>query len=351
MNDDVTVPVLVTGATGYVAGWIVKKLLDEGFTVHAAVRDPNNQEKLDHLNQLAANSKGQIRYFKADLLNNGSYAEAMRGCRVVFHTASPFTSNYKDPQKELIDPAVMGTTNVLEEANKQESVQRVVLTSSCAAIYTDAIDMRHTPKGIFTEEVWNSTASLSHQPYSYSKTLAEKQAWELAKKQSRWRLVVVNPSMVMGPALNPKVATSESVHILKQVGDGTLKLGAPAVGLGMVDVRDLAEAHFQAAFREDATGRHIINGHNTSMLEIAKVLHAHYGQRYPIPNKAIPKWLLMMVGPMVNKALTRRFIKGNVGVAWKADNSKSQEKLGIQYRSMETTLRDSFEVLIESGLV
>lgn len=344
-------PVLVTGATGYVAGWIVKRLLDEGLTVHAAVRDPNNLKKIAHLNDLATQSKGQIKYFKADLLNQGSYAEAMQGCSVVFHTASPFTSNYKDPQKELIDPAVKGTTNVLEEANRQEGVQRVVLTSSCAAIYTDAIDMRNTPHGVFTEEVWNTTASLTHQPYSYSKTLAEQKAWEIAKKQNRWRLVVVNPSMVMGPALNPKVATSESVHILKQMGDGTLKSGAPALGLGMVDVRDLAEAHFQAAYREDAEGRHIINGHNTSMLEMAKVLHAHYGKRFPIPNKAVPKWLLMIVGPMVNKALTRKFIKGNVGLEWKADNSKSRKQLGIQYRPMEQTLRDAFEVLIESNMV
>ncbi|MCB1175872.1 MAG: NAD(P)H-binding protein, partial [Leptospiraceae bacterium] len=93
---DTTKPVLVTGATGYVAGWVVKRLLDEGLTVHAAVRDPDNQEKLKYLNALVDTAPGKIKYFKADLLDEGSFAQAMQGCQVVFHTASPFTSKIKD---------------------------------------------------------------------------------------------------------------------------------------------------------------------------------------------------------------------------------------------------------------
>ena len=120
----------------------------------------------------------------------------------------------------MIDPAVNGTKNVLTTANQVDSVKRVVVTSSCAAIYTDAIDCQLAPDGILTEEIWNTTASLDYQPYSYSKTLAEKAAWQMVEKQSRWDLVAVNPCFVMGPALNPKVATSESIHILKQLGWG-----------------------------------------------------------------------------------------------------------------------------------
>ena len=145
--------ILVTGATGYVAGWLVKKLLEEGLTVHAAVRNPENKQKIGHLDELASNLPGSIKYFKADLLNNGSYAEAMEGCELVFHTASPFIASVKDPQKELIDPAKLGTRNVLEQANKTKSVKRVVLTSSCAAIYGDNIDLQSTQNGVFTEQV------------------------------------------------------------------------------------------------------------------------------------------------------------------------------------------------------
>lgn len=160
-------PVLVTGATGYLAGWIIKRLLEEGKTVHAAVRDPGKIAKLSHLNAMAASSPGEVKYFKADLLEAGSYAEAMKGCDVVFHTASPFTSNISDPQRDLVDPAVKGTRNVLETANETKSVKRVVVTSSCASIYGDNQDVANAPGGILTEEVWNTTSRLDHQAYSF----------------------------------------------------------------------------------------------------------------------------------------------------------------------------------------
>ena len=142
----------------------------------------------------------------------------MEGCEVVFHTASPFVIDVKDPQKDLIDPAVKGTENVLETANNTPSVKKVVVTSSCAAIYTDAIDSVNAPNGILTEEIWNTTASVAYQPYSYSKLLAEQRAWEIQKGQNEWDLVTINPSLVMGPPLNPHAVTSESFNIVKQLG-------------------------------------------------------------------------------------------------------------------------------------
>ena len=150
MKIDKTKPVLVTGATGYVAGWLVKRLLEEGVTVHAAVRNPDDSEKLKYLNQAAENAAGSIKYFKSDLLEPGSYAEAMAGCELVFHTASPFITSVTDPQKELVEPAKNGTRNVLEEANRVESVKRVVVTSSCAAIYGDNIDIMTAPNETLT---------------------------------------------------------------------------------------------------------------------------------------------------------------------------------------------------------
>ncbi|MBT8351111.1 MAG: NAD-dependent epimerase/dehydratase family protein, partial [Deltaproteobacteria bacterium] len=200
---DKSKPVMITGATGYVAGQIVNKLLNEGITVHATVRDPENAEKLRYLNEIAENSSGSIKFFKADLLEDGSYAKAMAGCQILFHTASPFKIDVTDPQKELIDPAKLGTRNVLEEANRTESVIKVVLTSSCAAIYGDNADLQKTPNGIFTEDIWNTSSSLDHAPYSYSKTLAEKEAWEMNKNQNRWELVTINPTLVIGPGINP----------------------------------------------------------------------------------------------------------------------------------------------------
>lgn len=347
---DKTKPVLVTGATGYVAGWLVKKLLEEGITVHAAVRNPDNEQKLAHLNAVAAQTPGSIKYFKSDLLEPGSYKAAMEGCELVYHTASPFTTAVKDPQKELIDPAVNGTRNVLETANQVDSVKRVVVTSSCAAIYTDAIDCQLAPAGVLTEEVWNTTASLEYQPYSYSKTLAEKAAWEMMKQQDRWDVVTVNPCFVMGPALNAN-GTSESLSILKQIGDGSMKLGIPNMGTGIVDVRDLAEAHFKAGFTPEAQGRYIAAAHNTNFLDMALALQPKFGKDYPLPKRALPKWLLMIVGPMANKLFTRKFIKNNVNIPWKADNSKIKKDLGVNFRPLQTTMKDAFQVLVDKGVV
>ena len=346
-----TKPVLVTGATGYVAGWLVKKLLEEGFTVHAAVRNPDDKKKVQHLTEIANNSAGSIKFFKSDLLKNGSYKEAMMGCEVVFHTASPFSTNVKNPQKDLIEPAVNGTQNILLTANEVETVKRIVVTSSCAAIYCDASDCEKASNGILTEEDWNTTASLSYQPYSYSKTLAEKKAWELEAQQSRWDLVTINPSFVLGPMLNPLGTTSESFDILKQMGDGSFKMGAPKMGIGVVDVRDVAEAHFQAGFNKNAKGRYLTSAHNTNFFDMAQTLVPKYGKSLPIPKKVLPKWFLMLFGPLANKLFTWKFIRNNIDVVWKADNSKIKSELGIKFIPLEKTMNDSFEVLVKSGVL
>lgn len=341
-------PVMVTGATGYVAGWLVKKLLQEGFTVHAPVRNPENQKKIQHLLDMEKTSPGNLKFFKGDLLKEGSYTESMKNCSVVFHTASPFTSDIKDPKKELIDPALMGTKNVLSSVDKTDSVSRVVLTSSVAAIYGDNADLEDTPNGVFTEEMWNTTSSLNHKPYSNSKTLAEKEAWRINKEQNRWKLVVINPSLVIGPGTNAD-ATSESFNIIKQFGNGKMKAGAPKMGLGAVDVREVAEAHFNAAFIESVSGRHIVSGHNTDLLEMAKTLLPKYGDKYPIPRKPLPKTLLWLVGPLINKNLSRKVISKNVNLPWKADNTKSKKELEINYRPLSESMNDLFQQLIDNN--
>lgn len=347
---DTSAPVLVTGATGYVAGWLVKRLLEEGFTIHAAVRDPANTEKLKYLNALAEQSPGHIHYFKSDLLVEGSYADAMKGCTVVFHTASPFTIAVDDPQKDLIEPAQLGTRNVLEQANQIESVQRVVVTSSCAAIYGDSADLEQVKGDLFTEADWNTTSFLSHQPYFFSKTLAEKEAWKIAKAQNRWDLVTINPSLVLGPGINP-FATSESFSLIKQLGDGTMKMGVPDYQVGVVDVRDVAEAHMIAGFTPSAQGRHIISGYNTNFPELAKILRAQFGESYPFPKSTLPKALIWLIGPLLDSSMTRKNIARNVGVPFGLDNSKSIRELGLTYRPLATSLTDMFQQLIDYGVV
>ena len=339
-------PVMVTGATGYVAGHLVKQLLEKGLVVHAPIRDPSNKEKTQYLDGLAEASKGSIKYFKADLLDQGSYLEAMEGCELVYHTASPFITSVKEPFKDLIEPALEGTANVLHTADKVQSVQRVVLTSSCVAVLGDTIDILSLPNATATEADWNTTSTAKHQPYSYSKTLAEKEAWKIMEAQDRWDLVTINPTLVLGPGINPH-GTSESFSIIRQLGDGTVKSGAPSFDIGTVDVRDVALAHIRAGFTPEAKGRHILSAKSLTLLEIADILAEKFGPSYPFPKKELPKFMVWLVGPMFG--MPRKMVSQNIGYPWKVDHSKSIKELGIEYHQPEEYIVDFFQQLIDTG--
>ncbi len=346
--------VMVSGATGYVAGWLIRCLLEAGHHVHAAVRNPANEQKLAHLNALQADLPGTITYFASDLLIEGSYAEAMAGCEIVFHTASPFSLTVKDAQRELVEPAKLGTRNVLEQAKKTPSVRRVVVTSSYVAVFGDNADFSEAKKEakqeFFKEDNWNTTSSLTHQPYAFSKTEAEKEAWRIARTQNQWRLVTVNPAFVMGPGISP-YATSESFGFMKQLANGTFKSGIPDFGVGLVDVREVADAHLAAAFIPEAEGRYMISAANSSFPEIAQILRDRFGDTFPFPKGIAPKWLIWLIGPMVDKTLSRKMIARNVGYPVKLDNSKSIRELGVTYRPVQETLTDMFQQLIDEGVV
>jgi len=344
-------PVLVTGANGYIASWIVKYLLQKNLTVHACVRGIKNKNKTQHLLDLNKNNKGKLVFFETNLLKEGSYDNAMIGCELVFHTASPFKMKTQNPKKDFIEPALKGTKNVLTSATKTKTVKRVVLTSSCAAMYADAIDTTKKPNKTLTEEDWNTKATEKYQPYSYSKTIAEKEAWRISKKQKKWDLVVINPSLVFGPSINPKNNTSGTMEILEMMTNGSMKIGAPKSGVGVVDVRDVADAHIKAGFTPSAKGRYITSAYNTDFLEISRLLIPKYGNKIPLPKKAIPKWFLFLFGPIFDKVFSRRFVLNNVNIPFNADNSKIKKELNIKFKPIKETMEDSIDSLIKSGLI
>jgi nucleoside-diphosphate-sugar epimerase len=117
----------------------------------------------------------------------------------------------------------LGTRNVLNAATKSGTVKKVVLTSSVAAVHGDNIDMQEQKLTEFTEEHFNTSSSATHQPYSYSKVIAEKEAWKLAEAQNRWKLVVINPSFVLGPSLTGS-SDSESISFMKDILKGKILL-------------------------------------------------------------------------------------------------------------------------------
>lgn len=335
--------VLVTGASGYVASWIVRYLLEDGHTVRGTVRNP---DKPEHLHALAEAHPGRLTLHRADLLDEGSYAEAMAGCELVIHTASPFLiGRVRDPEAQLIRPALEGTRNVLGSVNATPSVKRVVLTSSVVAIYGDNIDMKG--RGAFTEADWNTTSSVDHQPYPYSKTVAERAAWELAEAQDRWDMVTIHPGLVLGPALTT-ASKSGSMTTMKSFIDYSLTTGAPDLAMGMVDVRDVARAHIAAGFTPGAHGRYITNGQTVTMLDIGRMLRRRFGRSYPFPYSTIPKQVFRLVAPFAG--FSREFVDKNVGWPLAFDNARSIAELGLSYRPAEDTLRDHFQQMIDDGL-
>ncbi len=333
-------PVLLTGANGFVGAWIARRLLEEGHTVHATVRDVNDTRKTAHLKALADQLPGTLRLFAADLTTPSAYDEAMQGCGIVIHSAARFTTHSRDPMQDFVIPAIEGTKNVLASVNRTETVARVVMTSSCAAIYGDAADVTEAPGGILTEEVWNKTSSADHQPYSYSKLESERIAWEIAGAQSRWRLVTINPSLVMGPALSD-APDSGSFEYLQNFVNGTLKTGAPALYVGMVDVRDVADAHIRAGFLPDAEGRYILSESGYSLMDTARIISRHF-KGHSLPPFEIPSPLARLIAPLMSRLITRRFAQRNFGHRWAADNSKSRRDLGIEYRPVEAAIVEMF---------
>ena len=264
-------PILVTGATGYIASWIIKLLVDDGYTVHGTVRSLANKDKIAHLLEIDKNGNGKLKLFEADLLDEGSFQVAMQNCELVIHTASPFfIQGIKNAQDQLITPALEGTRNVLNTVDKSESVKRVVLTSSVVAIYGDAIDVKSTGSGVFDEKIWNTTSTDSHQPYSLSKTLAEKEAWKMADAQKVWDLLVINPGFVMGPSLSKRV-DSTSIDFMRSMVNGKFATGLPDFYFSIVDVRDVAKAHINAGMLEKASGRHILVAEAKRAIEMAKI--------------------------------------------------------------------------------
>ena len=341
--------ILVTGATGYIASWIIKYLVDDGFIVHGTVRSLTSTKKNKHLQKITESGKGELKLFEADLIKEGSFKDAMNGCELVIHTASPFViQGIKNPHEQLIKPALDGTRNVLRSVNEITSVKRVVLTSSVVAIYGDAIDIRKVESGKFTEKEWNETSTETHQPYNRSKTLAEKEAWKMVKEQDRWDLLVINPGFVMGPSLSNRV-DSTSIDFMRSMVNGKYASGVPDFYFSFVDVREVAKAHINAGLLEKASGRHILVNEVKRAIDIANSLRETFHNKYKIPTKVLPNFLLYLMGPFIG--FPWKYLRRNLGIPFTFDSSYSKTDLGIEYRPLAQTFADHVEQLDRDGLI
>ncbi|KAK4278649.1 hypothetical protein QN277_016470 [Acacia crassicarpa] len=314
--------VCVTGASGYIASWLVKFLLLRGYTVKGTVRDPNDSRKVDHLFKLDG-AKERLRLIKADLQEEGSFDQAVEGCEGVFHTASPCYFDPIDPQTELIDPAVKGTLNVLKSCAKSASVKRAILTSSFSAVLYNGKPL--TPD-VVIDETWFSSPDICRDMkrwYNVSKILAEEAAWKFVKEDSI-ELVVLNPAFVIGPLLQPSL-NETSAMILKLIKGQTF----PNYRAGWVNVKDVANAHIQAFEIPSASGRYNLVERVAHYSEHVKILHELF-PTLQLPDKCADDKPFML----------------------KFQVSKEKAKtLGIEFIPLEVSLKEMVESLKEKNFI
>ncbi|KAF2319619.1 hypothetical protein GH714_017628 [Hevea brasiliensis] len=316
--------VCVTGGSGYIASWLIKRLLQRGYIVKATVRDTGDPKKTDHLLALDG-AKERLHLFKANLLEEGSFDAAVDGCEGVFHTASPVIFAVTDPQAELIDPAVKGTLNVLKSCTKVQSIKRVIITSSMATVMFDR--KPQTPDVVVVDDTWHSDPAVCKEmklSYMLAKTLAEKAAWNFAKENAI-DLVTIHPAYVIGPLLQPTL--NASVAMIFNLVNGAQTY--PNEYYGSTDVRDVAEAHIQAFEIPSAYGRYCLVANVSHYSELVKIVHEHFPS-LQLPAKCDDKPQFM---PHV-----------------KVSKEKAKT-LGISFIPLEATLKDTIESLKEKGFL
>ncbi|KAF3975925.1 hypothetical protein CMV_000838 [Castanea mollissima] len=315
--------VCVTGASGYIASWLVKLLLQRGYTVKATVRDTNDPKKTEHLLSLDG-AKERLQLFKADLLKEGSFDSAVDGCQGVFHTASPVILTANDPQSQIIDPAVKGTLNVLQSCAKVPSIKRVIITSSMASVMFKKEPL--TPDVVIDETWFSDPVACEElkQWYMLAKTLAEEAAWTSAKENGI-DLVTINPGFVIGPLIQPTL--TPSIEAFLAIINGT-----QVVSNGIyifVDVRDVANAHIQAFEIPAASGRYCLVGGVTQHSEIFNILHKFHPSLH-LPEKSEDDKPLQPV--------------------YKISQDKTKS-LGISFIPVEVSVRDTVESFKENGIL
>ena len=333
-------PVCVTGASGFIASYVIRELLENGYNVRGTVRDLAEGKSYEYLTSLPG-AAGRLELAQAELLTEHAYDEAIAGCECVIHTASPYALDVKDPQRDLVDPALRGTLNVLRACDKSKSVKKVVLTSSVAAVSDEPVSGH-----VYSEKDWNKTSALKRNPYFYSKTLAERSAWDyVVRENPDFELIAVNPGVVIGPSLSPSLNTSN--RILRDLLAGAFPM-IMGLSWGFVDVRDVAHAHVLAMKNGKAKGRYLCTNETLRMSEVVSILReAGYG------NHKLPK--LKMTGTAGNtlaKILvsirpkgTRTFIRTHVGRDVEYDNSKIRQELGIRFRPVRESIVEAVEDL------
>ena len=337
-------PILVTGASGFVAIHTIIQLLQQGYKVRATLRTLSREAEVRETISKYVQANDRLEIIPADLEQESGWDEAMQDIEYVLHIASPFPLFEPKNEDELIIPAVEGTLRILRAAHKSK-VKRVIQVSSVAAISSGHNGENRT----FTEEDW-SNIDKPIGAYSKSKTLAERTAWDFingTENINKLELVTINPSLILGPVPNKNFRTS--VELIR-----TYMLGqVPGVGrikMGIVDVRDVAGAIILAMNTPEAAGNRFLCSAGVLWIkEVAGVLYKEYSKRgYKIPTIQFPSFLIRFIG-LFDKKIA--LVTDSLDWDYEFSNEKARRILKWNPRSPKEAILAMAESLIEQGLV
>jgi len=263
----------VAGGGGYIGSWLVKTLLENGYTVHATLRDPGNPSKNSFLLSLPG-AHERLRLFRADLCEEGSFDSAIHGCQGVFHVATPTDFVSQDPEKEVIETAVRGTLNVLKSCATTKSVRRVVYTSSSSAAC-----FLEKPVEIIDESCWSSVDFIrQNKPpgwmYYVSKTLADQAAMQFAK-ENKMEVVSILPATVAGPWLTTGVPSSVDVTMSLITGNTQWQGILNSIVTSFIHIEDVCRAHLFLMEHPIVGERYICSTHSTTVSQLAYFINKH----------------------------------------------------------------------------
>ncbi|XP_071545350.1 uncharacterized protein [Panulirus ornatus] len=334
--------ILVTGASGYVGSHVTKLLLEEGHRVRGTVRSLENEAKIDSLKNLVPDAKFPLELVAADLTKDEGWDKAVLDCTKVVHTAT-----LKGTQAEGLAEA---TTKLLTACAATKTITRVVITSCSNAIFGEP-----TPEAdkVYNEENWTDPESATIDSYTKSKTIAEKAAWDFVKElpdDQKFELAVINPTLIMGPALLEGHKNATSVNLMSQIVNKAYP-GVPRLNFSICDVRDVAKAHVKAlTIPEAANNRHIISTDSVWMKDIAMAVAKEFKpQGYSISTGQLPYFLCWVAG-LFNKGMKNNVLP-RIGKVLKVDNKRMVEVLGVEPTAIDCTLQDMVYSLVDLGIV
>lgn len=335
MSDGSSQKVLVTGGTGYLAGWVIVDLLDRGYQVRATVRDIERAESARQAILKRSTGSGGLELVRADLLADPGWDRAIEGVDAVLHTASPMPF---DADADLITSATEGTRRVLTSAARV-GVRRIIFTSSGVTAYPA------DPDEYSNEQMWTEPDGDPLQAYPDSKIHAERLAWKLARELDL-DLTAVLPVFMQGPPVGKPERTG-TIDVIRRVLNGALP-AVPHLGWNVVDVRDEARLHVLALENSASIGeRYLGGGTFLWYLDVARMLRAGLpGNSHKAPKRELPNFMVRLAARR-NPQLA--MIVGELGIVRNVDTTKARTQLGWTTRPIEETVLDTARALIADG--